>query len=94
MTQGPAIPESLKALLGQGVDTLADGSGLVRCPAHDGRQPSLAIRQGSKGVVIRCHAGCSTEEILDQLGLTLLDLVNSSLERNETDRQEPARTAR
>jgi hypothetical protein len=45
------------------------------CPAHDDTHPSLAIDIGRDGrVLLRCHAGCSLEAILDALGLTARDL--------------------
>lgn len=43
---------------------------VARCPAHDDKEPSLSISQGEKAVVMHCHAGCSTKEILDSVNLT------------------------
>jgi hypothetical protein len=36
-----------------------------RCPAHDDRHPSMTLRVGDKGLLVKCHAGggCSFEEI-------------------------------
>jgi hypothetical protein len=46
-----------------------------RCPAHDDHSPSLSISVGRGGnVLVFCHAGCSVEEIVNALGLTLTDL--------------------
>ena len=51
------------------------GQYLVRCPAHDDKRPSLAIRERHDGaLLVRCHAGCATEDILDALGLGFADL--------------------
>jgi 5S rRNA maturation endonuclease (ribonuclease M5) len=45
------------------------------CPAHDDRNPSLSITLGDEErVLLHCHAGCSTEEVVDALGLTTRDL--------------------
>ena len=45
------------------------------CPAHDDKNPSLAIRQVDDGrTLIHCFAGCSATEILDALGLSFDDL--------------------
>ena len=45
------------------------------CPAHDDKNPSLAIRQVDDGrILIHCFAGCSAAEILDALGLSFDDL--------------------
>lgn len=42
---------------------------IARCPAHDDETPSLTVEVGRKGVVAKCHAGCSFEEIRAALGL-------------------------
>lgn len=45
----------------------ASGGWMARCPAHDDRTPSLSIREGDKGPVFKCHAGCSQDDVLDAL---------------------------
>ncbi|MER6065079.1 DUF927 domain-containing protein [Streptomyces sp. NPDC001792] len=45
-----------------------------QCPAHDDRTASLSVGRGSKGVVLKCQAGCSTEDVVAALGLTMRDL--------------------
>jgi len=51
------------------------GQWLFRCPAHDDHKPSLAIRERDDGtLLVRCHAGCSTVDVLDALGLCWHDL--------------------
>jgi putative DNA primase/helicase len=41
---------------------------LARCPAHDDRQPSLAIAEAKDGkLLVRCHAGCSQREVIAAL---------------------------
>lgn len=45
------------------------------CPAHDDKNPSLAISETSDGVVLlKCWAGCTTKEIVSAIGLELRDL--------------------
>jgi hypothetical protein len=45
------------------------------CPSHDDRRPSLSVREGADGrALLRCHAGCSLEDILAALGLGEPDL--------------------
>jgi putative DNA primase/helicase len=39
-----------------------------RCPIHASRGPSLALRDGDRGLVVHCHAGCSRAQILAELG--------------------------
>ena len=52
------------------------GSGWqARCPSHDDRTASLSISTGEDGrTLVRCHAGCLTEDIVAAVGLTLRDL--------------------
>jgi len=51
------------------------GGYMARCPVHDDKNPSLSITEGDDGrVLLKCFAGCSTEEIVKALGLTMSDL--------------------
>ena len=51
------------------------GGYMARCPAHEDRNPSLSVTEGSDGrVLLKCFAGCSTEDIVKALGLTMADL--------------------
>ena len=53
----------------------SSGGYVVKCPAHDDRSPSLSISTGRDGrVLLKCFAGCSTESVLDALGLNWRDL--------------------
>jgi hypothetical protein len=43
----------------------AGGGWLVRCPAHDDREPSLSVRNADNGkVLVRCHAGCDQGRVI------------------------------
>ncbi len=47
----------------------------VPCPAHTDERESLSVGVGNDGrVLIHCHAGCSTEKVLNALGITDADL--------------------
>jgi hypothetical protein len=48
----------------------------ARCPAHDDRAASLSIGAAKQfaGLLVKCHAGCSVDDILTELGLTRSDL--------------------
>lgn len=51
------------------------GKWKARCPAHDDRRPSLTVGTGDDDrPLVRCHAGCETEQVVAALGLTLRDL--------------------
>lgn len=54
-----------------------------QCIAHEDRSPSLSLREGEKGVALKCHAGCATEDVVNALGLTMADLFDEPLERRE-----------
>src|SRR5215472_14636310 len=38
-----------------------------RCPAHDDRSPSLSLRDGDRGLIVRCWAGCDPRDIIAEL---------------------------
>lgn len=40
---------------------------MCRCPAHNDRKPSLSIRQGRRGILVHCFAGCRNEDVLREL---------------------------
>ena len=45
------------------------------CPAHEDNAPSLSVSTGRDGkILLNCHAGCTSREIVEALGLTLEDL--------------------
>jgi putative DNA primase/helicase len=47
----------------------------ARCPTHDDKNASLSVSQGDDGtILLRCHAGCSTQKVVESIGLTLRDL--------------------
>src|SRR3546814_2018207 len=42
--------------------------GLARCPAHDDRTPSLSLSDGDDGtLLVCCHAGCDSADVLRKL---------------------------
>ena len=49
------------------------------CPAHDDRTPSLSIRDGARGVLLKCWAGCELTAITGKLGLEVKDLFYDGL---------------
>ncbi len=53
----------------------SNGHWMARCPAHDDREPSLQISEGTEGrVLLKCFAGCSIEAITRVIGIALSDL--------------------
>lgn len=52
-----------------------DGQWIARCPAHGDTHQSLSVGVGKDGkVLLRCHAGCRTEDIAQAMGLEMKDL--------------------
>ena len=41
---------------------------MCKCPAHNDKSPSLSIRQGDRGILVTCFAGCTPEDVLRELG--------------------------
>lgn len=53
----------------EGAKAAANGSWSARCPAHEDGSPSLSVRAGDHGgVIVKCHAGCSFDEVCAALG--------------------------
>lgn len=57
-----------------GVKKSGDGW-IARCPGHDDKKPSLSINQNDKGdILLKCHAGCTTQAVCDALGIAVSEL--------------------
>lgn len=57
------------------VQSVGKGKWKACCPAHEDREPSLAIREADDGrLLVYCFAGCSAAEVLAAVGLSLGDL--------------------
>ena len=51
------------------------GRWVARCPAHQDKTPSLAIRELPDGrILIHCFTGCSVDAVVSAIGLELFDL--------------------
>ena len=63
-----------------------NSSGMCRCPAHDDNTPSLHVSEGANGkVLVKCHAGCSQESVINRLKELRLWPANN--ERQQQQRQ-------
>ncbi|MFQ5853799.1 MAG: hypothetical protein ACE5JU_24845 [Candidatus Binatia bacterium] len=73
----------------------SSGRWTARCPAHKDHSPSLSIAEGAAGrIVVHCFAGCSVEEIVEALGLTLGDLFPDTESRPPPPRRSHQQEAR
>jgi hypothetical protein len=55
------------------------------CPAHADRTPSLSVRQGERGILVHCFAGCRSEDVLREIGRTK-PILNSSAPSYQPER--------
>ena len=67
------IAEQLVSRL-DGVKQTGQDRWIARCPAHNDKSPSLAIREVDDRVLIHCFAGCDVYEVVSAVGLKLSDL--------------------
>src|SRR3546814_10556626 len=56
--------------------------GMVCCPAHNDRNPSLQVTPGKKAVLFKCWAGCSQEAVWSALNSRKINR-HTSGERSE-----------
>lgn len=61
-----------------------NGSWTARCPAHEDKGPSLAVRENEDGrILLHCFAGCETANVLGALGMDMTDLFPPDSKRRE-----------
>ena len=53
---------------------LNDSSYQCKCPIHSDNKASLTISEDHGKLLLHCHAGCDTKDILEEIGLTFQDL--------------------
>jgi hypothetical protein len=69
------------------------GGWRARCPAHEDRTPSLSIHDGTRGVLLRCFAGCTLSDICTALHLAPADLFyDAPMPRGTRPPPKPIRT--
>lgn len=81
------------ALQSRGYRITGSGSNLkAQCPAHEDDNPSLSVSERKDGgVLLKCHAGCGTPDVVSSLGLTMRDLFAEEY-RYEDATGKPVRT--
>lgn len=70
------VERVVEAVEGLGLLVKVTPTGYVaQCPAHDDHDPSLSINTGDDGrALLRCHAGCTVDDVIEALGLHWADL--------------------
>ena len=57
----------------------------AQCPAHEDKKSSLSVGEGRDGrALLKCFAGCSAEQVVTRLGLTMKDLYPSKPPRRRS----------
>lgn len=59
----------------------------ARCPAHDDKKPSLSVKDGERGVIVKCWSGCSFASIVEAMGLRASDLFHLPMSEDEIARR-------
>lgn len=68
------IEEFLSKL--QGVTSDGKGGWMACCPSHDDHNPSMHVNVGNDGrILVKCYAGCTTSDIVAEMGLKMSDLM-------------------
>ena len=63
------------------------------CPAHDDNEPSLSVAEGEDGrALLKCFAGCETEDVVAALGLEMKDLFERRNGHEKVLRSTPPKT--
>lgn len=58
-----------------GVKRTGQDKWVAKCPSHEDRTASLAIRElGDGRLLLHCFAGCNVQEVVSSVGLRLSDL--------------------
>ena len=58
---------------------ISETSYQCKCPVHYDNKASMTVSEKDGKILIHCHAGCSTEDIVSAVGITMKDLnVNST----------------
>ena len=63
----------------------SNGRVVACCPAHLDRNPSLSVSLGERGLLVKCWAGCTVEEIVQAMGLRTTNLFYDW----DSDQQQP-----
>lgn len=76
--------ERVLAALGDRVKVRkANGWNEAQCPAHEDRTASLGVKQGDRGAVLKCQAGCKTEDVAKSLKLSMGDLFDEPTKKSD-----------
>ena len=87
-----SLPSHARSFLTKltGVRKSGDGAFMACCPAHEDSNPSLSIKIETNGkMLVHCHAGCLTEQIVAVLDMSLRDLFPTESPSATADTEAP-----
>jgi hypothetical protein len=91
MAATPQLAKIINALTDHGCHPKKQGREFkCKCPAHEDKVASLQVGDGDKGVVLHCHAGCRTDDVLKELGVDQQDLWYEGPKRPDGSESRPA----
>jgi hypothetical protein len=53
----------------ESVKNTGDNKWIARCPSHQDKSPSLAIKYTENKILLHCFAGCGADDVLAAIGL-------------------------
>ena len=59
------------------------------CPAHEDKSPSLSIAQRDDRLLLHCFSGCSSDAVLDAIGLEFGDLYDKPISHHQKSIRRP-----
>ncbi len=59
----------------------------AKCPAHNDKKPSLSIKDGERGIGLKCWSGCTFAAIVEAMGLRASDLFHAPMGEDEIARR-------
>ncbi|MEK7217176.1 MAG: VapE domain-containing protein, partial [Chloroflexota bacterium] len=77
----------------QGARKSGDGW-TAKCPSHEDARASLSFRDADDKILLKCHAGCATEEIVSALDLRMTDLFTDAPTPSNGHPSRPAPSSR
>ncbi len=67
----------------EGLKKTGQDQWIARCPGHEDRSPSLAIKEADDRILLKCFAGCSAYEVVNSIELEITDLFPPQETSNE-----------
>jgi len=65
------------------VKKIGDKSYQCLCKSHADKKSSLTITEENNKILVYCHAGCTTQQVLSSVGLTEKDLFNNVQQKTQ-----------